>query len=139
MMVVLWSRRMITTTGSCTTVLRVSAKRNGKKDFLLKGKDDLLRLVLSFDVSNNPARNSASDQQEKKWDEMYAELFDFHAKHGNCIVTYNDESNNALAKWVSVQRVNYRKGSMGETRQQRLDELQFTWSIQDREPHQEES
>jgi hypothetical protein len=79
-----------------------------------------------------------TEQQEKKWDELYAKLCDFYEKHGHCIVTYNDENNDALAKWVSLQRVNYRKGFlMSETRQQRLDELNFTWSIQQRQPHQE--
>jgi hypothetical protein len=68
-----------------------------------------------------------TEQQEKTWDDMYANLCDFHKEHGHCIVTYNDESNEALAKWVST--VVFGKGSMDDSRKQRLDDVHFTWSL----------
>jgi hypothetical protein len=70
-----------------------------------------------------------TEQQEKTWDELYAKLCDFHEEHGHCIVTYNDESNEALAKWVSTQRVVFGKGLMDDSRNQRLDDMNFTWSL----------
>jgi hypothetical protein len=41
--------------------------------------------------------------------------------HGHYIVTYNDESNEALVKWVSAQRVVFREGSMDDSRKQLLE------------------
>jgi hypothetical protein len=102
-------------------------------DFLLTRESDLLTLVLSFDVANQPARKRRyTEKQEKKWDEMYAELCSYHKEHGHCIVKYHDENYEALANWVSLQRLNYRQGSMDETRQERLHDLNFTWIIQQR-------
>jgi hypothetical protein len=73
-----------------------------------------------------------TEKQEKKRDEMYAELCSYHKEHGDCIVKYHDENYEALANWVSLQRLNYRQGSMDETRQERLHDLNFTWIIQQR-------
>jgi hypothetical protein len=60
------------------------------------------------------------------WDEMYAKLCDFHKEHGHCIFKYNDESNGALARWVSTQRVVFGKGLKNDSRKQRLDDVNFT-------------
>jgi dsDNA-binding SOS-regulon protein len=69
-----------------------------------------------------------TEHQEKKWDEMYAELCSFHEEHGHCIVPYNDENDKALARWVSTQRVVFGNGFMDDSRKQRLNEQNFTWT-----------
>jgi hypothetical protein len=78
-----------------------------------------------------------TEKQEKKWDEMYAKLCSYHEEYGHCIVKYHDENYEALANWVSLQRLNYRQGLMDKTRQQRLHDLNFTWSIQPMQSRQE--
>jgi hypothetical protein len=70
-----------------------------------------------------------TEEQEKKWDEMYGKLRDFKELYGHCLVSFNDENNEALPKWVSVQRVVNGRGLMHPTRKQRLDELGFKWKI----------
>jgi hypothetical protein len=59
------------------------------------------------------------EEQEKKWDEMYAKLCDFKEHHGHGMVAYNDEEYTALSNWVSVQRIVFIKGIMDDTRRKR--------------------
>jgi hypothetical protein len=70
-----------------------------------------------------------TEQQEKKWNEMYDQLCKYKNQHGDCMVNYNDEKHQELSNWVSSQRVAFGKGSMDESRKQRLDEIEFTWRV----------
>ena len=96
---------------------------------LVHRKKKLLEVGFVFQ-KNKPYNNKKryTEEQEKKWDEMYASLRDFFQKHGHCNVTYNDDCHGALGKWVFQQRVEFRKGNMDDTRRQRLDEIKFKWS-----------
>jgi hypothetical protein len=87
--------------------------------------------MLNLNIIPDHAKKRFTEKQEKKWDEMYAELCSFHDKHGHCIVKNHDESNAALANWVSLQRLNYRQGLMDETRQQRSGELYMEYSTKE--------
>jgi hypothetical protein len=93
-------------------------------------KEKLLDAGFEFRRCKPPDKKKRyTAKQEKKWDDMYAELRGYHKEHGHCIVKFRDENHEALANWVSIQRVYHRQGLMDETRRNRLNELQFTWSI----------
>jgi hypothetical protein len=59
----------------------------------------------------------------------------FHSEHDHSVVTYSDESNEALARWVSTQRVVFGKGLMDDSRKQRLDDVNFTWRVRGDSSH----
>ncbi len=54
------------------------------------------------------------------------------------MVTYSDEQHQILATWVAAQRAHFGKGSIEETRKQRLNELNFTWKVK-KEPLRQEA
>jgi hypothetical protein len=94
-------------------------------------KEKLIEFGFDFQrIKPYTKKKRYTEQQEKTWDEMYAKLCDFHKEHDHCKVTLNDESNHALAKWVSTQRIVFGKGLMDDSRKQRLDDLNFTRSLQ---------
>jgi dsDNA-binding SOS-regulon protein len=110
----------------------IARQRKMKKEGSLPIEREKLLVEIGFVFRRNKPydkRKRFTEEQEKKWDEMYNKLRDFKQQHGHCTVSYNDENHKTLSKWVSVQRVVSGKGLMDETRQQRLDELNFTWTI----------
>jgi hypothetical protein len=70
-----------------------------------------------------------TEEQRRKWMVMYTELCAFKKEYGHCDVSYNDEENKALAKWVSLQQVTKGKGSMDEFRKKLLQKIGFKWNI----------
>ena len=64
----------------------------------------------------------------KGWNEMYEELLQYHAEHGNCLVPRGHKQNPKLAKWVSRQRVIWRQGIMAKERIAKLDAIDFQWN-----------
>ena len=51
-----------------------------------------------------------TEEQERKWDEMFGKLCDFKKQHGHCVVSKNDEEHHALALWVQAQRCAFGRG-----------------------------
>jgi hypothetical protein len=68
-------------------------------------------------------------QQNKKWDEMYSQLVEFRRTKGHCKVPYYYESNPSLGRWVSTQRIAFKRGISHKERQKRLEELNFVWCM----------
>jgi hypothetical protein len=112
-------------------------RRTYKRGSLLgERREKLVKFGFEFQrIQPYNKKTRYSQKQEKTWDEMYNKLCDFKQHHGHCIATYNDESNEALAKWVSTQRVTFGRGEMDENRRQRLDALNFTWKVQGNSSH----
>jgi hypothetical protein len=75
-------------------------------------------------------KKSFTDEQERQWDMMYAQLAEFFMVNGHCRVTYSYEANPTLGGWVSKQRGNLKRNIMDQGRKDRLDQLQFTWDMQ---------
>jgi hypothetical protein len=76
---------------------------------------------------------------QAKWDEMFARLEAYKAKHGNCLVPNRYKGDASLGAWVSTQRRQYKiltTGSYESTpmtpdRAQRLEALGFIWATKD--------
>ena len=72
---------------------------------------------------------------DKIWDEKLAELEQFKAQHGDCLVP--QKSNGKLGSWVAIQRLR-RHGMYGRQKQltddqvQLLNELNFAWNNEER-------
>jgi hypothetical protein len=91
-------------------------------------REDLERIGFNFGqkVTKKPR---FTKKQEATWYEKYKELFEYKEQHGHCNVSFNDEKNQPLAKWVSYQRCTYWKGKMDDTREQRLNNIGFVWRV----------
>eukprot|EP00978_Attheya_sp_CCMP212_P011500 scaffold28400_cov51-Attheya_sp.AAC.2 len=78
----------------------------------------------------------AKPNGQVRWDKHYAELQAFHAEHSHANVPTKYEPNPALGRWVSTQRAEYIKFTLGQktflTREKvaNLNTLRFRWSAQ---------
>jgi hypothetical protein len=68
---------------------------------------------------------------ETAWEEMFAALVAFKAKHGHCNVPKRGAEHKTLGIWVSVQRKAQRNAltRMTPARKARLDALGFEWDL----------
>lgn len=77
------------------------------------------------------------DAYETAWMNRYQELVDYARHHGDCNVPAEYPPNQALAKWVSDQRVHYKRqtdgewSSMSPERKKLLNEVGFVWNTND--------
>ena len=68
------------------------------------------------------------DQLSTVWEEMYAALVEYTAKHGDCNVPFSYADNPKLGKWVSTQRARYKSNKLSPDRIKRLEDIGFEWS-----------
>jgi len=73
-------------------------------------------------INNNNMKMSRSEL----WNLRYNELLLYKEEHGNCRVPISYPK---LGSWVSVQRVQYKKGKLSEERTEKLNEIGFEWSV----------
>lgn len=86
-------------------------------------------------VSKDSAVNRESRSRDENWDGRLEELKEYHARHGDCLVPHNYESNIPLALWVKRQRYQFRikydgrgkKSALTQVREEALNELGFVW------------
>ena len=64
---------------------------------------------------------------ETLWRKMFCELMEFKVKYGHCDVPKTWAINPTLGGWVSRQRVLYKKGLLGYSQIQKLNELGISW------------
>jgi hypothetical protein len=64
---------------------------------------------------------------EDTWEKKYSELEDYYKRTGHSDVPARWKENKALATWVGVQRINYKKGSLSNERIQLLERFNFLW------------
>jgi hypothetical protein len=67
---------------------------------------------------------------EAIWENMFAQLVAFKAKHAHCNVPFHCEENPRLGLWVYGQRQNYRRkrtNRLTPERQKRLEDLGILW------------
>lgn len=100
-----------------------------------KGKD----LSKSKKAKKSSTQTSADEAgrfkpfHEEKWDQKLAELLDFRAAHGHCLVPHTYDPNPQLARWVKRQRRQYKLLQAGKTstmtpeRVGILEEAGFVW------------
>jgi hypothetical protein len=65
--------------------------------------------------------------REQKWEAKFAELQAFRRLHGNCDVPMEARKGGALARWISAQRADYKKGRLALSRISRLQKIGFVW------------
>jgi hypothetical protein len=64
-----------------------------------------------------------------RWEEKFAELRKFKARHGHTWVPTESKEHPALGSWASCQRQLFKAGKLPAERQRRLEELGFLWVI----------
>ena len=90
-------------------------------------KERLLAIGFHFLNMRYNKKKRFTDDQERKWDEMYVKLCGYKEIHGHCNVVYNNEEEKSLADWVGTQRDVFSRGWMDDNRKERLDALNFLW------------
>jgi superfamily II DNA or RNA helicase len=63
----------------------------------------------------------------RNWNEMYERLKAFFDQRGHSSVPYGYKADPPLARWVSTQRANERKGRIEPAKRELLDKLKFDW------------
>jgi hypothetical protein len=129
-MVILGLQKLPQAKRSCATGLLANASWNDKVRLPPERRTRFAEIAFEFQPNKPHCRKKRyTGEQEKKWDDMYAKLCDYHKQYGHCKVAYYDESNEGLSKWVSIQRSVYDKELMDEKRRQRLEDLGFVWYL----------
>jgi hypothetical protein len=102
----------------------------GRGRLLPERRDRLVEIGFEFQrVKPYSKKKQHTEQQVKKWDDMYVKLCEYHKQHGHCKVTRYDESNEGLSNWVTVQRQVFGNGEMNGKRRQRLEDIGFSWRL----------
>jgi hypothetical protein len=90
-------------------------------------------VAIGFDIPNQKppyrGKRQYTEKEVTKWEELFQKLADYKAQHGHCNVCYYDTGNLELGRWVSLQRVTYRRGMMDEDRARRLGEFGLVWFV----------
>ncbi|CAJ1959530.1 unnamed protein product [Cylindrotheca closterium] len=88
------------------------------------------------DARNDPKKVRYRSYQQDQWDIQFQELLRFRERHGHCHVPHAYDNNPTLARWAKRQRYQYKmklkqkQSSLSNDRQQKLDEVGFTWDLQ---------
>ena len=101
------------------------------------------KLVNWVRVQRNNHRNNQLNQDHIKrldeigfvwdpqWDVMFKVLKEYKEEYGDFNITTYWIANKQLARWVSKQRVNYRRMKLGKEQIKRLEEIGFEWKIRE--------
>ncbi len=65
------------------------------------------------------------------WDERFGELLKFKELNSHCNVPLRYPENPALGKWISAQRVKYKKKSISQDQIDKLEAIDFCWDLFD--------
>lgn len=79
------------------------------------------------------------DPISSNWDQMFESLKCYKEKHGDSLVSQRHEAYKELGIWVSNQRARYLKGKLSLERIQRLESLDFVWSLKRNTPSWDEN
>ncbi len=96
----------------------VSSQRANYKKEIVLSKDQIKRLE---------DEGFAWERKGVFWEEMFTMLKEYKDKQGNCNVPQRWKANEQLGKWVSQQRVRYKKGVLIVDQIKRLEDIGFEW------------
>lgn len=112
--------------------------RDQKKDFItiesFLGETIVMNKKLE---SRNKMTVEKSDENDRKWLNMFEQLKLYKLEHGDCLVPSDYLPNRRLSRWVKQQRYFYHKSQssnsfcMSEKRRDMLTGLGFEWSCHD--------
>jgi hypothetical protein len=79
-----------------------------------------------------------SEKNERIWNERFQRLEKYKLKHGDCLVPSKNTKttvveDSELSYWVTLQRGQYKRGTISNHRIQKLEDVGFVWSIIERE------
>jgi len=89
------------------------------------------------------AWTAKSPEEQVLWEERLAQLREYKAEYGNCLVPRSYSANSQLGAWVHYQRQQYRllqKGKRSQMTIERADILHaegFVWNVQGHRPWEE--
>jgi hypothetical protein len=75
------------------------------------------------------ATTASSFKYRKQWEYQFEQLILYKQKFGHCLVPLLKANRTALSHWVNWQREVRRSGKMDPTRESRLSDLGFVWSV----------
>ena len=92
-------------------------------------------LSVSSSQQTKKPRKQRSDHRTR-WGQMFEDLQNFKAMHGDCLVPCSYPPNPALSQWVTTQRSMYRArneglySTMTDERLKTLESIGFVWAVQ---------
>ena len=99
-------------------------------------KDMSPQRIAALDSINFIWNHNRKKRNNKMWDVRYSELCEYVDKHGSANVPTTAGAHSKLSKWVGKQREEYKKfvnkqsSQLDRHRIERLNEIGFTWSMQ---------
>eukprot|EP00978_Attheya_sp_CCMP212_P022598 scaffold67638_cov64-Attheya_sp.AAC.1 len=78
--------------------------------------------------SQSTCSSSGKMTKDEQWDYMYGLLLEFQNEHGHNLIP---NRSGKLGMWVSMQRRDYKRGTMVLPRIQKLDKIDFCWETVD--------
>ena len=67
-------------------------------------------------------------KEEEDWNFKFNQLRMYQDKHGDCLVPTGYADNKELAYWVSLQRKQYKLGTLKQSKVNKLNDLGFRWN-----------
>lgn len=99
-------------------------RRNRRKGKLTAAQISTLERL---DFNWSPAVGASFDD---RWETMLKALKEFREREGHCRVPVHWKKNPQLASWVAVQRRHKKQGKLAAKRVAALDEIGFTWRVE---------
>ena len=95
-----------------------------KKVKLSQDRIELLNSV-GFEWVRQEHTRTQSWKHDEQWKTRYTELVQYLIEHGNCNVP---QRYGPLGRWVALQRITFKEGSMSQFRVDCLDSIGFAWT-----------
>ena len=92
--------------------------------------------IITTTTTNTVTTATATTTYQTKWHSMYGVLVNYKHREGHCDVPQNyvtedyDGGTKKLGGWLHQQRQSYRKGTLDETKKNRLQDLGVMWVLQ---------
>ena len=90
-------------------------------------KLELIGPLIDFERLTESIGIEVADRIGNNWDLRYGELRAYRERYGNCDVPMQWPDNPRLPKWISMQRIIWKRGKLNGERIERLDRIGFIW------------
>ena len=106
-------------------IARLNNKPTGQSKKAKKLTDEQIYKLKALGIRENTSRNDLA------WEEQYCAAKNFYQDNGHLLIpkTYTSKSGKNVARWIQLQRTNYRQGKLTEKQVRLLDEIGMVWNL----------
>jgi superfamily II DNA or RNA helicase len=121
--------------------IKMMKQEKGKFNSTTKGLETYLEII-THDTTDIKLQKALSkkidiiivDKIGNNWDELYGRLMKYKQNYGHCNIPCSPSGfrqDYSLAKWVSLQRQNYKSGELSDEKIKSLEVVGFDWEPRD--------